>query len=200
MAQHVREMALGMFASHEVFVAHQMDPWRLILGVPKQLALWIGLCCAARLVARCGQPPLWRRMGLALLAFALGALAGLPVLPHLSPTGLAVFETVQLAVMAPFITWLISAIMGDGAMTLRRLWGRGWIVTLCCLLPFGLVQALVQWVHKSDHARAMGAPTGHVAALMVWDALWLAVTMVAAGAAMGLGYRNGRRWSGITLS
>lgn len=26
MAQHVREMALGMFAAHEVFVAHQMDP------------------------------------------------------------------------------------------------------------------------------------------------------------------------------
>jgi hypothetical protein len=200
MAQHVREMALGMFASHEVFVAHRMDPWRLILGVPKQLALWIGLCCAARLVAGFGQRPLWRRMGLALLAFALGALAGLPVLSHLSPTGLVVFETVQLAVMAPFLSWLVTAIMGDRAMTLRLLWGRGWVVTLCTLLPFGVIQALVQWVHRQDHVIATGAPMGHVAALMAWDALWVAVTMIAAGAALGQGYRIGRRWSGITLS
>ena len=164
------------------------------------MALWIGLCCAARLVVGGAWPPLSRRMGLALLFFALGAAAGLPVLRHLSPTGLVVFETVQLLVMAPFITWLVTAIMGDRAMTLRLLWGRGWVVTLCTLLPFGLLQGLVQWVHRRDHEIATGAPMGHVAGLMAWDALWLAVPMAAVGAALGLGYRTGRRWIGITLS
>ena len=199
-AQHVAEIKLGMFASPEAFKALQNDPTRWGFGYAKIAGLFLTIFAAARYWSlpsglRAGWWDLrkmaWRQflIGLALNAAISGILYFAKT--ALSPASFDVVNiTLSLATL-PVLVYMIGALLGDGAVSLRNCYQRGWLQALAMAAFFLLAMLPAQLLHRFNHTLAMGAPTTAVWALMLWDAVLVSVMACWAGTGLAKGYAIG---------
>lgn len=189
--QHVAEIRLGMFDSSDAFRSLQNAPERWSWGYLKMA----GLTAAWLLTVwywnrRDGGQTRWRQVGIA-LAVNAAASAAVLLLTAAVPKAAADAVSLTLSVVTlPLLVYLIGALLGDAAMTLKRSYGAGWLVGLRIglLSLTGLV--VMQALHQFNHTLAMGQPAALVWALMVWDSLLVGLMAVWLGTALHRGYRG----------
>ena len=197
--QHVAEIQLGMFASKEAFIADSANPTRMIFGAVKVAGLLLCALATARFV-HCGsvrgalRMP-WRDAGRTLFAFLIGLPASLPV-EWANRTGQPpeVYWPVVLvswALSFLLIVYLVGALLGDRAMTLRAAFTRGWKVApplaILCVAAFWPASML----HSYAHRVAIGAEPALVWTLMAGDSLLVGLLAALLGSALAVSYRMG---------
>lgn len=189
--QHVAEIRLGMFDSRAAFAAMAMAPERWNWGYLKIA----GLVCATLVTVwywlrRDGTRPLWPRVGAALALNVAVSLVPLAFPRLIGEPGAGTASMVLQVITLPLLPYLVGAIAGDPAMTLRRSYVTGWWIALRMLLLMALGAAALQVLHGLNHKLAMGQPDGLVWALMVWDSLVVGMLAVWVGTALHRGYRG----------
>lgn len=196
MVQHIAEIRIGFFDSRAAAVAVSDDPRRMIWGYFKIAGLLLAILAALRFWAAREQGLAWYSpRGVRWRALALGiALMVVTSLPEwlladrLTPDaqlGLTVAITI---LTLPLLTYLASALIGDGAMTLSRAFTHGWWPALRIALFVAATWAPLQWLHGKNHDWAFGAPDAFVWALMAFDSLVVGLLAVMAGTAFHHGY------------
>jgi hypothetical protein len=197
--QHVIEIELGMFASKAAFIANASDPLRMGIGAVKVAALLLCILATARfwsggsVRAALLIPP--RDLGRTLFALALGFAASLPAeWAVATKQPLAVYWTIVPAswlLSFLLLVYLIGAVLGDRAMTLRNALTHGWkVLPLLALL---VVSAFwpASMLHAYAHKLALGAAPLSVWALMAADSLVVGLMATVTGSALAVSYRLG---------
>ena len=193
--QHVAEIQLGMFATREAFVARQSSFGRLAFGAIKVSALLITIAWTARWLAsrhRDSRPGLdgptdWFR----LIVFSAISVATLllvlfaPILQgRLRLVALGVFVVANI----PVSRIAMDALFAQPRQTWRQAVRRRPRPALSEMVVILLVP-LLMFLHFKNHSLAFGAPSAIVWALMVWDAVLVAVLAVMLGAFTYRSYR-----------
>ena len=196
-AQHVGEIELGMFASPAAFKALQNNPLRWNFGYAKFAGLFLTIFAAARYWSlpegtrqRWWDPRTvaWRPF---LIGVALnGAVSAAAFLfkPALSA---AAFQAVNIALSLatlPLLVYMFGGLFGDRAVRLGEVYRTGWLRAPAMALCFLVAMVPAQLLHRFNHIAAMGAPEAMVWALMVWDALLVALMACWAGTGLAAGY------------
>lgn len=198
-AQHVVEIRLGMFASHDAFAAFGSAPARMSLGSIKVAGLAISILLAARFWAnRAEGARFWSLAGIGwkqvLLGFLVQVLCSIPGFfdLRLAPAGQFGLSALLFLVSLPGMVLMIGGLLGDRTSALRDAYWNGWARTLRMALFTGSVFALVQQVHDWNHVLALGKPLAVVWGLMTWDALLVGLIATLVGTGLYYGYRGGR--------
>ena len=178
--QHVAEIQLGMFASHEAFAALQGSWVRLAFGVIKVATLMVGLGLTARWTARrhavllgVANPIDWPVLAIppALTIAALLAVRFGPI--HEARMQLFWLGAILLISM-PALRFSSDALFGQVRQSLAQALRRRPMPR-----PIGLVAVLpvplLVYFHLLNHDLAFGASLPLVWALMIWDAAIIAV-------------------------
>lgn len=192
--QHIAEIQLGMFASHEAFAALQGSWVRLAFGVIKVAALIVGMALAARWTARrhavllgVAKPIDWPLLAIppALMIAALLAVRFGPI--HEARTQL-VWSGAILLVSMPALRFSSDALFGQVRQSLAQTLRRHPMprpIELVAVLPV----PLLFYIHLLDHRLAFGASPPLVWALMIWDAALIAVLAAIMGSLTNRFYR-----------
>jgi hypothetical protein len=196
-AQHVVEIQLGMFVSKAAFIANAADPLRMGFRAVKIAGLLLCILAAARfwhlgsVRAALLVPP--RDLGRTLFALAIGFAASLPAeWAVASGQPPVVYWTVVPAswlLSFLLLVYLIGAVLGDRAMTLRATFTRGWKVLP--LLAVLVVAAFwpASMLHAYAHKLAVGAEPALVWTLMAADSLLVGLLATLTGSALAVSYR-----------
>ena len=196
-AQHIAEINLGMFASPEAFKALQNDALRWNFGYLKIAGLFLTIFAAARYwsLPEGTRHRWWDLRTVAWRPFLIGvaingAVTGAAYLlkPALSATA---FEMVNIAVSIatlPVLVYMLGGLFGDRAVSLKRLYRTGWLKALVMGVLYLAAFGPAQLIHRFDHTAAIGASAPAVWALMVWDALLVALMACWAGTGLAAGY------------
>lgn len=198
-AQHVVEIRLGMFASHDAFAAFGSAPARMSLGSIKVAGLVLSTLLAARFWAnRAEGARFWSLAGIGwkqvLLGFLVQVLCSIPGFfdLRLAPAGQFALSALLFLVSLPGMVLMIGGLLGDRTSGLRDAYWNGWARTLRMALFTGPVFALLQQVHHWNHVLALGKPLAVVWGLMTWDALLVGLIATLVGTGLYYGYRGGR--------
>ena len=196
-AQHIAEINLGMFASPAAFKALQNDPLRWNFGYVKIAGLFLTIFAAARYWS---LPEKLRHRWWDLRTVAWrplligGALNGLVtwLIYVLKPAlSIPAFETVNIALSLatlPIMVYMLGGLFGDRKVRLKDVYRTGWPRAAAMALFFLAAIGPAQLIHHFNHTAAMGAPGPAVWALMVWDALLVALMACWAGTGLAAGY------------
>jgi len=198
-AQHVVEIRLGMFASHDAFAAFGSAPARMSLGSIKVAGLAISILLAARFWAnRAEHARFWSLAGIGwkqvLLGFIVQVLCSIPGLfdLRLPPAGQFALSVLLFLVSLPGMVLMIGGLLGDRTSSLKDAYRNGWGRALRMVLFTGPVFALLQRVHHWNHVIALGKPLAVVWGLMTWDAVLVGLIATLVGTGLYYGYRGGR--------
>lgn len=202
-AQHVVEIRLGMYESVDAFRALSNDPMRWAFGYAKIAGFLVAILAIARFWAVDGE---WRRLprpgwlptGRIVLSIVL-AQGSAWLLDLAKGHGQAAdigLTTVSAIVQVILSVYLVGALLGDRAATLRWSMGRGWPRALFVTLLLALTFAPCQALHMANHRIAIGSPAAIVWAMMVWDSLFVGLFAALIGSAMVVGYSHGPTWRG----
>jgi hypothetical protein len=198
-AQHVAEIQLGMFVSREAFIALSFDPTRMIFGGFKIAGLFLCIFAAARFVhfgsVRAALRMPWRDVGRTLFAAAIGFAVSIPGewagRTAQPPEIYWPVQAVSWVLSFLLLVYLIGALLGDRAMTLRASFTRGWKV----LPPLVLLTIAAFWpattLHSYLHKLAIGADPALVWTLMAADSLLVGLLAALLGSALAVSYRLG---------
>lgn len=198
-AQHVVEIRLGMFASHDAFAAFGSAPARMSLGAIKMAGFLIAILLAARFWAnRAEGARFWSLAGIGwkqvLLGFAVQVLCSIPGLFdfRLPPAGQFALSGSLFVASLPGLVLMIGGLLGDRTSGLKDAYRNGWGQALRMALFTGPVFALLQQLHHGNHVFALGKPLAVVWGLMTWDALLVGLIATMVGTGLYYGYRGGR--------
>lgn len=177
--QHVAEISIGMFDSEAAFKSLADDPRRMVWGYVKVAGLLLAFLATIRFWgAREARQRWWDLRGVywKALGIAIGLLA-LTSIPEWLLDGRIAKQTAQIVTLIitlltlPLLLYLVKAIAGGSALSLRTAFKRGWWPSLRMLLFAAATWAPLQWLHGQNHTWAMGQPDAVVWALMVFDSL-----------------------------
>ncbi|MFV0643282.1 MAG: hypothetical protein ACK5NN_02085 [Sphingomonadaceae bacterium] len=198
--QHIAEIHIGFFESREMAIDLSYDPRRMVWGILKVIGLFLAIFASLRFWATrtqgLAQGQAWYslrgiRWGALGLSFILIGLVGVPewsLKGRISAeAGQALTIGLTIATL-PLMTMFTGALIGDGAMDLRRAFRKGWWPALRMILFAAATWAPLSWLHGRNHDWAMGASTPVVWALMAFDALVVGMIAVMAGTAFHHGY------------
>lgn len=189
--QHVAEINLGMFDSREAFRALSASPERMSWGYFKVAGLLAAWLLAAGYWFRSeGARPDWRRLGVAVALNVAITLVMVLFEQVMAPATAQIAGIAVSIATLPLLAYLMGALAGDGAMTLRRSYTAGWLVVLRMVVLAAAGFAVLQWLHGLNHKLALGQPDAVVWALMVWDSLLVGLIATWLGTAMHRGYRG----------
>ncbi|MBO9725965.1 MAG: hypothetical protein J7530_16440 [Novosphingobium sp.] len=198
-AQHVVEIRLGMFVSHDAFAAFGSAPARMSLGSIKVAGLVLSILLAARLWAnRAEGARFWSLAGIGwtqvLLGFLVQVLCSIPGLfdLRLPPAGELALSAFLFLVSLPGMVLMIGGLLGDRTSGLKDAYRNGWGQALRMVLFTGPVFAVLQPVHHWNHVIALGKPLAVVWGLMIWDAVLVGLIATLVGTGLYYGYRAGR--------
>lgn len=198
-AQHVVEIRLGMFASHDAFAAFGSAPARLSLGSLKVAGFVFAILLAARFWAnRSEGARFWSLAGIGwkqvLLGFFVQVLFSIPGLFdfRLPPSGQLALSVVLFLASLPGLVLMIGGLLGDRTSGLKDAYRNGWGRALRMALITGPVFAVLQQLHQWNHGFALGKPAAAVWGLMIWDALLVGLIATLVGTGFHHGYRGGR--------
>lgn len=195
-AQHVAEIAIGMFDSRAAARALSADPTRMAFGYAKLAGLALAfLACARAVWCRLEggrwydlRDVAWVRLGIGFAAFmAIGGL-GMPLGHSLPPSALLPLNVILSIASLPFLLVALAGLFGDRETAWRDILRRGWPGVLLLVLLFLTGFAPAQGVHMGNHLLAFGRPAAVVWALMVWDSLVVGALAALTGAAFALAY------------
>lgn len=194
--QHAAEIHIGMFDSRAAALAVADDPRRMLWGYVKVAGLVLAFLASLRFWGAREQGVAWYsprgvRWGTAALAIALIAATTLPefLLEGVIPPRVegAITLAVTLATL-PLLALLAGALIGDGAMTLRHAFRRGWLPTVRMVVFAAACWVPLSWLHGMNHRWAMGADPAAVWALMAFDSVVVGLMAVMTGTALHHGY------------
>lgn len=195
-AQHVAEIQLGMFASHDTFVAMNNDPTRWAFGYAKIAGLVISFLLVARYVAtgsvRRALLPSGRAMivVVALVALTSALDMAFKSAPARSIAPDLLLQSVNILLQLPLTALLLAALFEDRWVDLKA---AGWGV-VAAMIASGVLPALafvpMQILHGLNHEWAMGQPILVVAALMAFDTALVGAMALALGAGAAVGWRK----------
>ncbi|MFK4871745.1 hypothetical protein [Novosphingobium sp. ZW T3_23] len=198
-AQHVVEIRLGMFASHDAFTALASDAARQSAGSIKMAGFVLSILMAARFWAnRSDDARFWSLAGIGrkqvLLGLLVQVLCSIPGLfdLRLPPAGQFALSAVLFLVSLPGMVLMIGGLLGDRTSDLKDAYRNGWGQALRMALFTGPVFALLQPLHHGNHVVALGKPATVVWGLMTWDALLVGLIATLVGTGFHHGYRGGR--------
>lgn len=190
-AQHVAEVAIGMFNSPESARALGSDPVRWAFGYVKVTGLLIAFLAAARFQAVGARwwDPRTVRWSAFLPALALNLLLSLALegLQLAVPT--ATYQVLAVVVMVatlPLLLYLFNPLIGE-RLSLRDAFTRGWLAIplLILLLVAAYVPAFV--VHAGLNRFAVGQPLPLLALMLLVDSIVVGVLAVLVGTAFARG-------------
>jgi hypothetical protein len=197
LVQHVVEIRLGMFDSIEMFHAHGTDAIRMAFGYVKVAGFVIAILASARFwwlgsVRAALLPPprdLLRIVGAIVVSLA----AQLPfewLRAGMAQPWNGALLIIETALGTALTVYIIAALFGDRAMTLRRVftaaWGRALLIVLLMAVTYGPCFA----VHLATHKLALGLPLPLVIAIMTFDGLFIGLFAALVGSAMFVGYAS----------
>lgn len=190
-AQHVAEVAIGMFDSRATAIAHQNDSVRWAFGYVKVAGLILSMLAAARVSAL--GPAWWNlrtvRWKTFVVALALNIAVSLAIegLKRILPTA-AVQPMVVVITLAtlPLLLYLVNALIGQ-AMSLKEAFTRGWraFPLLAVLLVAAYLPAFA--VHIGLHRIALGQPLPLLAIILLLDSVVVGILAVLTGTALARG-------------
>lgn len=189
--QHRAEVQLGMFASSDAFRMMEMAPARWWWGGWKLAAIGFGVIAGTWLWGRRdGGRVLWVPLALALGLNGLAVMPGKLIEGRLDPATAALAGFSVSVIALPLIPYLVGAVIGDSAMTMRAAFTRGWWPALRMLLLMLAGFVPLQVLHLLNHRLAMGQPAALLWALLAWDALVVGMMTGWTGTALHHGYRG----------
>jgi hypothetical protein len=189
--QHRAEVQLGMFASSDAFRMMAMAPARWWWGGWKLAAIGFAVIAGLWLWGRRdGGRVLWTPLALALVLNGLAMMPGQLIEGRFDPATAALAGFSVSLIALPLIPYLAGALIGDGAMTLRAAFTRGWWPALRMLLVIVAGFVPLQALHLANHRLAMGQPAPLLWSLLVWDALVVGAMAGWMATAFHHGYRG----------
>ena len=97
---------------------------------------------------------------------------------------------IETALGTVLIVYVIAALFGDRAMTLRRVFTAAWARALLILLLMAVTYAPCFAVHLATHKIAIGLPMPLVYAIMAFDGLFIGLFAALVGSATFVGYAS----------
>ncbi len=196
LAQHVAEIALGMFKSRDSFIALANDPTRMAFGAVKVAGLILCMLAAARYWAcegslkRTFAMPL-RDVGRTLFAVALNVLVSLPASYGAVPAALHyVLVAIGWILSLLLLAYAVGAAIGDQEMTIGRSLKRGWRFVPWIALLGAAAYLPAMALHMGAHWLAIGSPEPIVWLVMGLDALVVGLLATLVGSALYVAYRR----------
>lgn len=197
LAQHVVEIKLGMFESLAMFRAHGADSLRMAFGYVKVAGFVIAILASARFwwtgSVRTALLPPPRDLLRLVAALALAVAAQLPfewIRTGMAQPWNAVLLIAETALAMALTAYVVAALFGDRAMTLRRVFTAGWGRALLILLLMAMCYAPCFALHLATHKLALGLPVPLVCALMAFDGPFIGLFSALVGSAMFAGYAS----------
>jgi hypothetical protein len=192
-AQHVAEIAIGMFASRDAMLAHQDDSLRWAFGYVKVAGLLLAMLAAARFGAlgRSWWDLRTVRWKTFLIAVLLNVAVGLAIegLKRIVPPSAA--QPVELAITIatlPLLLYLLNAFVGRPT-SIGEAFTRGWraVPLLLLLLVTAYLPAFA--AHAGLHRLALGQPLPLLAVILLVDSVVVGILAVLLGTALERGSR-----------
>lgn len=198
LAQHVMEVRAGFFQSYEISRALQDDAGRMLFGWMKMLSVYVGGFFVIRRLADRTNAPITTAalrflpyIAYSMLLFAAMFYARMWFAPGAVTTVRSLIGMSQIFVEPLLMLWFVSAAT-DGAV--RTPWASmcklGWFYAYA--LPVFFIARLPLYVlHQKLNLSAMGQPLPLLAAILVLDAVVLALIVAVIPA---IAVRITRRW------
>ena len=196
--QHVAEIRIGMFESRDMARAVADDPRRMVWGHLKIAGLVLAILAAVRFWGAAARGErrwdlrglAWRPLALGLAGWALAALPGLLLQPVIGEEQAMWLDMLLTLATLPIFVLIAAGLAGDGALTLRVAFTRGWLPALRIVLFIALTWAPLALLHAFNHRWAMGAADPLVWLLMGFDSLVVGLLATMAGTAIHHGYAS----------
>jgi hypothetical protein len=194
--QHVVEIQLGIYESREAFRAMADDPTRMAFGYAKLAGLFLAFLASARFWwARDHGRQWWDLRTVAWKRLVLGGalFIFIPAIPEFfsQQLGQQLAQGLSVALslaLLPALFLMLAGLFGDRQTSHRAFWKHAWPWALLTALLLVLAFVPRQWLHQMNHLWAMGAPTGLVWALMLFDSALVGLLAGLVGTAFYLGY------------
>lgn len=196
--QHVAEIRIGMFDSIEEAREVAEDPRRMVWGYLKIAGLVMAILAAARFWGAATRGErwwdlrrlAWRPLALGLAGWALAALPSLLLQSLIGEERSGWLDMLLTLATLPIFTLIAAGLAGDGTLTLKRAFTRGWLPALRMLLFLVLTWGPLALLHAYNHRWAMGAGEPLVWLLMAVDSLVVGLLATMAGTAIYHGYAS----------
>lgn len=190
-AQHVAEVAIGMFNSPESASVLGSDPIRWAFGYVKVAGLLISIFAAARFWTMGSRWWDFRviRWPAFVSALVLNLLVAM-VIEGLRPvTSAATFQLVAIAVTIatlPLLLYLFNSLIGE-RLTLRDAFTRGWLAIPLLILLLVVAYLPAFFVHAGLNRLAVGQPLPLLALILLVDSIVVGVLAALVGTAIARG-------------
>lgn len=204
--QHVAEIRIGMFDSIEQARVVADDPRLMVWGDLKIAGLVLAILAAVRFWGAAARGErwwdlrglAWRPLALGLAGWALAALPSLLLQRWIGEERSGWLDMLLTLATLPIYTLIAAGLAGDGTLTLKRAFTRGWLPALRMLLFLVATWAPLAWLHAMNHRWAMGAGEPLVWLLMAFDSLVVGLLATMAGTAIYHGYASLGRDHGVS--
>jgi hypothetical protein len=195
-AQHVVEIGIGMFTSHEAATSLKNDEVRWLFGYLKIFGFVLAILASARFWWYRANGGIWydvlsvnwKMFFIGITSFVLIGIASSPFEHHIPRALFATVNIILSIASLPFIFVMLAGLFGDSSTGIAHILRRSWpyVILLVPLLLIGF--APWQWLHGMNHQWALGADTATVWALMAFDSLVVGLMASLLGSGIAVSY------------